>query len=179
MSARVVVRPYRPEDRDLVWKHYLDRAAPADSNGRRRARRAFQTRFERSGTLANGLLELAIDADGRLVGDVQARQPRHALPPGVFEVGIEVFAETDRGRGYGRAAIAEMTRILFEEHDASRVQASTAVGNVAMRGVLERLGYTCEGVLRGFWRRHDGAEDYAMYGMTRADWLDAAPPSTF
>ena len=175
----VVLRPYRPEDRDVLWKHFLERATPADANARRRARRAFLKRFERSGTLSEGLLELAIETRGRLVGDVQARQPQHALPPGVFELGIEILAETDRGRGYGRAAVSELTRILFSEHDATRVQASTALDNAAMRRVLERVGFTFEGVLRGFWRVEGGVEDYALYGMTRRDWLEGRSRSTF
>ena len=170
----VVLRPFRADDRELLWKHFVERAAPADANARRRARRAFLRRFERSGTLRDGLLELAVEAEGRLIGDIQARQPRHALPPGVFELGITLFQEGDRGRGYGRAAVGELTRILFEEHDAARVQASTAVDNAPMRRVLERLGYTFEGVLRGFWPGDDGADDYALYAITRRDWSSGA-----
>jgi RimJ/RimL family protein N-acetyltransferase len=40
-----------------------------------------------------------------------------------------------------------------------------------MRRVLERLGYTYEGVLRDYAPGDDGRrEDYAMYGITRGDW---------
>jgi RimJ/RimL family protein N-acetyltransferase len=126
---------------------------------------------ERSGVFHDGFLLLGIDVGGRLVGDVQARRPRFALPPGVYEVGIDVFDPADRWRGYGSAAISELTELLFAEHAAGRVQASTAVDNAPMRRVLERLGYAFEGVMRGFMPSGDGTrEDFALYGVTAAEW---------
>ena len=38
-----------------------------------------------------GFLHLAIEADGRLVGDIQARAPQNGFPPGVCEIGITLF----------------------------------------------------------------------------------------
>ena len=46
-------------------------------------------RIERSGGFDGTELLLGIQVDGRLVGEVQARQPRMGLPPGVFELGID------------------------------------------------------------------------------------------
>jgi RimJ/RimL family protein N-acetyltransferase len=118
-------------------------------------------------------IDFAIDVDGRLVGDVQARC--QMLPKGVFELGIALFDEADRGRGYGRGAVALITRRLFEEEGAHRVQLSTDVHNTAMRGVVERLGFAFEGILRGFWPEPDGPHDYAMYGITKDDYRDRGP----
>jgi RimJ/RimL family protein N-acetyltransferase len=39
-----------------------------------------------------------------------------------------------------------------------------------MRRVLERLGFTLEGVMRAFMAGPTGREDYALYGVTRSDW---------
>jgi RimJ/RimL family protein N-acetyltransferase len=96
----------------------------------------------------------------------------------VFEIGISMFAGA-RGRGLGREAVRLLTDLLVREHDAYRVQASTDLENAAMRTVLERLGYSFEGVLRGFMPTEDGGRaDYAMYAVTRRDWLDGAPTDT-
>ena len=65
-------------------------------------------RIERSGEFDGTELVLGIQVDGRLVGEVQARQPRMGLPPGVFELGIDLFDEADRGRGFGRVALAQL-----------------------------------------------------------------------
>lgn len=115
-------------------------------------------------------LWLAIEVAGELVGEIQARSPRGGLPPGVFEIGVELYESRDRGKGIGTAAVAELTDHLFREEAALRVQISADVDNGAMRRVAERLGFGFEGVLRGFMPTSSGPRDHAMYGMTRSDW---------
>jgi RimJ/RimL family protein N-acetyltransferase len=131
-----------------------------------------RTMIERSGQLTNGMLDLGIDVDGRLVGEIQARCPQFGLPRGVFELGIGLFDEADRGGGIGTRAVAMMTTRLFELSGAHRVQISTDVDNAAMRAVAERLGFGFEGVLAGFMPDPRGPRDYAMYGITRDRYED-------
>lgn len=128
-------------------------------------------RIERSGRFYRGVLNLGMEAGGRLIGDIQARtKPSQTLPPDVYELGIEIYEARDRRSGYGSEAVALLTGWLFEQAGAKRVQVSTAAANAAMRGVLERLGYPLEGILRGYaWPGTEG-ESLAMYGLTRDDW---------
>ena len=51
-----------------------------------------------------------------------------------------------------------------------RVEAAAAVNNVASTRVLEKMGFTSEGVLREYRECADGYEDFAMYGLLRAEW---------
>ena len=134
------------------------------------ARERLRKQVERNPTLEDGnFVDLAVEAEGRLVGDVQARRPPQAFPGGVCEIGISLFADA-QGQGYGREAVTLFTDYLFAE-GLERVQASTAVDNGAMRRVLELVGYGFEGVLRSYGPTPDGArEDYAMYATIRADW---------
>jgi RimJ/RimL family protein N-acetyltransferase len=127
-------------------------------------------RIAASGSWSHGHLIMAIEADGELVGEVQARSVRGGMPQGVYELGIEVFASDRRNRGLGGRAVAAITRHLFREEGAHRVQLSTDVANAPMRRVAERLGYAYEGTLRGFMPTGEGPHDYAMYGLTRADF---------
>jgi RimJ/RimL family protein N-acetyltransferase len=53
---------------------------------------------------------------------------------------------------------------------ARRVEAGTAIDNLAMRRVLERLGLVEEGILRSWYPSEDGGVDCVMYGMTRTDY---------
>ena len=77
----------------------------------------------------------------------------------------------DRGRGYGREAIALLASHLFGELGAARVQATTPVANAPMRVVLERLAFREEGTLRAFLPGPRGGRlDAVMYGLTRPDW---------
>ena len=134
------------------------------------ARARLREQIARGSTLEDDeYLGLAVEADGRFVGDVQARMPPRAWPPGVCEIGITLFPGA-RGHGYGREAVTLFTEYLFGA-GLERVQASTPVGNTAMRRVLELVGYGFEGVLRSYGPTPDGArEDYAMYATIRADW---------
>ena len=133
-------------------------------------RARLRKQIERNPRLEDGeFLDLAIEADGRLVGDVQARMPPRAWPGGVCEIGISLFADA-RGEGFGREAVKLFTDYLFGE-GLERVQASTSVGNAAMRRVLELVGYGFEGILRSYGPTPDGGrEDYAMYAAIREDW---------
>ena len=169
---RVILRGFRPDEVDVA----LDRmqsvpASDLDAQERRERRE----RIERSGERVDWEIMLAIEGDGRLVGDVQARCPRFALPRGVWELGIELWEAADRGRGLGRETVELLSSYLFEGEEAHRVQATTDVENTAMRGVLERLGFGFEGVLRGFMPDAGGPRDYAMYGLTRAAWERDGP----
>ncbi len=171
-GKRVVLRPLRHDELDAVLeaRDRLDIGAlPADARTRGRLRR----RLASSGRLTRGHLDLAVETDGRLVGEIQARgSPAQTLPPGVFELGIVLYDSADRGRGYGVEAVALLTGWLFEQAQAARVQASTAVSNARMRRVLERLGFTCEGVMRAFMPESpDNTRiGYALYAIIKDDW---------
>src|SRR5215210_419789 len=103
-------------------------------------------RVANSGRFVDGWLDLGIEADGRLVGEIDARQPPRSMPQGVYELGIS----------------------LFETADPDRVQASTWVENRAMRRVFEKLGFTEEGILRSYMPSERGRDDYVMYAITKA-----------
>jgi RimJ/RimL family protein N-acetyltransferase len=170
----VTLRPLREEDFAAVRAGMEESyGAPLEpgSDG------LLRERIARSGDFEDGWLDLGIEADGRLVGDVGARSPRGAFPPGVFELGISIFAQADRGRGLGGEAVSLITGHLFDELGAARVQATTALSNAPMRAVLARLGFAEEGVLRAFMPAGNGSRaDYVMYAVTREDWRSRVTP---
>jgi len=133
-------------------------------------RQELRERIERSGEFDGVELLLGIHLDGKLVGEVQARQPRMGLPPGVFEIGIDVFDPAERGKGIGTQALRLLLTRLFERESAHRVQATTDVDNTAMRELSDRCGLGFEGVMRSFMPSIDGPKDYAMYAITRDEW---------
>ena len=163
LGHRVTVRPFRPDEAERVWElaSGLDRSIMPTPPDRHRMRR----RVERSGRMVSGEIDLAIEAEGRLVGDIQThRAPRRALRPGVFELGIVIYAPEDRGHGWGSEAIALFTSWLFERAGATRVQAATEAANGAMRRTLQKVGYGERGTLVEF------ARDYLLYAVDAAEW---------
>ena len=165
----VVLRPLREDEFGIVRAAFDDPAYggfPPDETTDDRVR----ARIARSGREVDGFLDLGIEVNGRLVGDVGARHPFGATPPGVYELGITVFDSADRGRGIGREAVDLLTAYLFDR-GAERVQATTHVGNEAMRSVLRRLGFAEEGVLRAFLPDDAGGRlDAVMCAVTRDGW---------
>lgn len=169
MTRTVSLRPLHAADVDALWAARTRSTEPwADSSDA--SLRKLRERVTGSGRVTNGELLLGIVADGELAGEVQARQPEMGLPPGVFEIGIEIFDPAARGGGIGRRALAQFVAHLFEEEHAHRVQLTTDVDNVAMRRVAERLGFGREGTLRGFMPSRTGPRDYDMYAITREDY---------
>jgi RimJ/RimL family protein N-acetyltransferase len=166
---RVILRAVREDELETVWQasQSLDeRVQPTGPPSRTEAR----DRLDRSGRLVKGQVDLGIEAEGRLIGEIQARgRPAQALPPGVFELGVVLWDTGDRGKGFGAEAVALITSWLFEEAGAGRVQATTEVGNAAMRRALEKCGYAFEGVLRAYMPYRDGRDDYAMYAIAADD----------
>jgi RimJ/RimL family protein N-acetyltransferase len=167
-GERVLLRPLRAEELDTVWQARLDDdTAPWLSTPEAYDR--LRQRVANSGRFVDGWLDLGIESEGRLVGEVDARRPPRTMPDGVFELGISLFEVADRGRGLGTEAIRLLTRYLFDQENADRVQASTWVENHGMRRVLEKLGFAEEGVLRSFMPSERGRDDYVMYAIVHAD----------
>lgn len=170
-GPRIRLRPLRDDEFATLWaasERWLDESgsemSPADAQARVR------DRIADSGTMTTEGIDLAIELDGRLVGDIQARTNPKAMPPGVLELGIELFDPQDRGRGLGAEAVALMTAFAFDRLEAHRVQLGTDLDNVAMRRVAERLGFVCEGTMRAFMPTPGGPRDYALYAITKDDY---------
>lgn len=168
LGDRVVLRGFREAEFPLVWDREVAASVGETVEDTPEGRERLYARLRQSGSWTTEELRLAIEVDGRLVGDIQARRSNWALPPWVSELGIGIFAEA-RGKGMGTDALRTLCRHLFEEEGFLRVQLSTDVTNEGMRRSAENAGFTFEGVLRGFWRDGDEMHDYAMYGRTRAD----------
>jgi RimJ/RimL family protein N-acetyltransferase len=173
-GEQINLRRFRPTDEAIVWagRSAAEPTALPTGPGKRSQLRK---RLLVSGQFVRGSLDLAIESNGRLIGDVQARMGEgQRLPPGVVELGVDLYDPAQRGKGFGAEAVALLTTWLLERGVADRVQASTAVGNRPMRRVLEKLGFTFEGVMRGFMPVGTGREDFALYGITKAEWRPAA-----
>jgi RimJ/RimL family protein N-acetyltransferase len=159
----VVLRPFRRGELDAWWGARLN--AYAEQPGGPPTREALLARLGRSGHLENGQLDLAIDADGLLVGEIGTYPPpARTLPPRWFEIGVGLFDKASRGQGFGTEAIALLVTWLFERAGASRVQAATSPDNVAMRRVLDKLAFTAERTLQ------EGGNEFMLYAVTRGRW---------
>jgi RimJ/RimL family protein N-acetyltransferase len=91
------------------------------------------------------------------------------FPPSYYwSMGIALLPEA-RGKGYGTQAHRALARYLFAHTTVHRIEGITEAENLAERRVIEKAGFTREGVMRGvFWR--DGAyRDGVLYSLLRTD----------
>ncbi len=79
------------------------------------------------------------------------------------------------GGGIAIEAVSAVIDRLFAEGQR-RVFADTDPENLASRGLLEKLGFKLEGMLRAEWETHIGVRDTALYGLLPSDWGAADKP---
>ena len=91
------------------------------------------------------------------------------FPPAYYwSMGIRLLPQA-RGHGYGTQAHRLLARYLFAHTTVHRIEGITEAENLAEQRVIEKAGFTREGVMRGvFWR--DGAyRDGVLYSLLRGD----------
>jgi RimJ/RimL family protein N-acetyltransferase len=165
-GSRLVLRAFRPDEIEAEWQAMV--TADPMTIGELPSQASFKARLQRSGRLADGWLDLAIDLAGEAIGRIQTFvPPGRALPPGTFDIGIALRADV-RGRGYGREALALLTDWLFSHAAAQVVEAPTDPANVAMRTVFERVGWQLAG------SQHELGREWVVYRITRPQWLARA-----
>ena len=161
-GSRLLLRALQPGEIEEEWRAMVTADPMVIAELPQEA--GFKARLQRSGHLEDGWLDLAIDLDGVSIGRIQTFvPPGRALPPGTFELGIDL-REKARSKGYGREALALLTDWLFDHAAAETVAASTDPANVAMRTVFQRVGWVPAGSLTEFGR------EWVMYRITRQEW---------
>ena len=162
-GERVTLRPLTMDEFEHEWASRLEMDPSVQPI--RPTREALRARFERSGIMQGVALDLAIEADGRMIGGIQTYDPPdRALPPGAFEIGIAI-EEPMQGKGYGTEAVRALVGWLFSDAGATQVHMPTVPDNVAIRTVAERLGFEAEGAIS-----YEGLE-YVFYVLTRERWV--------
>jgi RimJ/RimL family protein N-acetyltransferase len=156
----VIVRPYRLEE----FERACEIRGLSDQPERKER---FFRRFQNLGEWDDHYLQLAIEADGVLVGDFQLRKCDSTRPDGALEMGIEL-AEEVRGKGIGTQALMAGAGYAFD-NGAHRVEGSTDEKNIAMRKAFEKAGWKFEGVLRALFIEDGVPHDYYSYAITKFD----------
>ena len=163
-TERLVLRPYRPDDVDAVYRACLDpdiaRWIPLPAPYTRADADAFVRVATVSARQERRALLTAVEADGQFVGSAGVHFPTTLFGPALGYW----FAPWGRGRGYA----AEATRALAEwafRHGALRAHLLADVGNPASHAVARRAGFTQEGIVRSCLPYRDGTRgDAVLFG---------------
>lgn len=132
--------PYERKDAELWVRFNLSRAVPENFA------------IEVEGELAGGAGFMLLQAERR----------------GCAELGYWL-GKRFWGRGIATAACTALAAYLFETYDLRRVEAHAHGGNLASQRVLEKSGFTREGVLRAAVIKGGEVRDMHLFGRVRQD----------
>ena len=89
-----------------------------------------------------------------------------------------VLGRAHWGRGLMKEALAALLGRAFDAMGVRRVEAEVDPRNAASAGLLRRLGFTREGLLRQRWVTQGEAKDVELFGLLRGEWPPARPTPT-
>jgi len=107
-----------------------------------------------------------IQAGQTPVGDISLRNINHRML--TAELGYGIASEA-RGNGYATEAVPLVTQRAFSESPLRKLIAYVHEDNVASRRVLEKAGYTAEGLLREHYLINGMPANEIIYGVLRRE----------
>ena len=109
----------------------------------------------------------AIEVDGHAVGSIAL-----CLGSDVYRMTAELgywLAEEYWGQGIMTEAVRQICWEGFQVWDIQRIYAEPFAHNAGSRRVLEKAGFTCEGIMRNGVYKNGRAQSYCMYALLREE----------
>jgi len=92
-------------------------------------------------------------------------------PVELLEIGTLIIP-SERRKGFCKEAVTIFVDYLFLTKNISRIQATTDVRNIGSQKVLEKTGFTKEGVMRHMIFNQGDCRDFALYSILRNEWKE-------
>ncbi|MBO1415261.1 GNAT family N-acetyltransferase [Streptomyces sp. FH025] len=128
----------------------------------------FRRRWAEHGLLSDEQWVFAVTVGGEFLGFVAATRKDVRPTARYWSIGVQLLPGA-RGRGIGTEAQRLLVDYLFAHTPVMRVEADTETGNLAEQRVLEKLGFTREGVHRAVTFRDGAWRDMVFYSLLRTD----------
>ena len=172
LAAKVRLRPVSRDDLAIFEAELFDPegVGPYQWFGYRSKSRV-RAEFEETFFLDCSGGRLTIEFDGGVAGRVQWREARWGPPdtPSCWELGVVVFTAY-RNRGIGTEAQRQLVDYLFNTTTVFRIQAYVDAANAPELAVLNKLGFTQEGVVRAAQWRSGTWHDQVVFSILRHEW---------
>lgn len=167
-TGRLLLRPFRASDAADCFAFLSDRETCHLDGGYEPYAAKDERFWKLMDIFASGEGRYMVERkeDGRVIGTVHLfPDDRRAVE--AMEVGY-VIAPDCRRRGYAREAVEAVMDHLFRETDAQLIIAGVAVCNGPSIAMLEKLGFTREGMVRkAFFIPGQGAVDMVSFYRER------------
>lgn len=171
-TARLLLRPFELTDVDHVCAYASDpgvaRFRPLPDPYTREDALEFVKRQIRTDWSTNA--EFAIVCGPRVIGGISLHvNPEHETGELGYLLGRRWW-----GQGLATEAARAVVDWSFRRFRLHKVYARAHVDNKRSWRVMERLGMTREGVLRGHWKMRDEHVDLVYYAVFRDEWAPRA-----
>lgn len=87
------------------------------------------------------------------------------------EIGYELHPAHWR-KGVATEAIEAVLNYSFNDLGLFRMGAVTFPNNTSSNNLLEKVGFTKEGILRGYLYQYSKSHDAYVFSMLRTDWIN-------
>jgi RimJ/RimL family protein N-acetyltransferase len=173
MGERVILRAWEREDARVRWEadQTPDNAEPRLRDWHEPPRSLAQREAEvdeRASSDDSTVVALIIEAEGRTIGDINLfsidERNRSA------SLGLSIWRDEDRGRGYGTDAVRALARWAFRHKNLHRIELSVAPHNERAIQAYQRVGFVQEGRRReSEWEDGRWVDDIIM-GLLGSDF---------
>jgi RimJ/RimL family protein N-acetyltransferase len=116
---------------------------------------------------SEGTMVITDRADGRILGTVQFG--KHLDYAEGYEVGIQIFKKSDRGKGFATEALKIFTSYLFELKNIPRLTACVFAGNDISEKLLNKCNFEYEGKMKKAYFLRGELQDIIIYGLMKED----------
>lgn len=164
------LRPWRLDDADALVRHANNISIARQLRDRfpHPYTRGAALAFLRYATSSERPANLAIEVNGEAVGGV-GYVPGTDVERYSAEVGYWL-GESLWGRGIATGALMLLTAHVFESEDLLRCFALPFADNAGSIRVLEKAGYTLEGILKSSSVKYGKRRDQAIYARINPAW---------
>ena len=167
-TARLLLRPFELTDVDDVCAYASDpevaRFRPLPDPYTREDALEFVNRQIRTDWSTDA--EFAIEYGSRVIGGISLHaNPEHEIAELGYLLGRRWW-----GQGLATEAARAVVDWGFRRFRSHKVYARAHVDNQRSWRLMERLGMTREGVLRGHWKMRDEHVDLVYYAVFRDEW---------
>ena len=167
-GERVVLRPFRPDDVEPLWRAKLDPAMWAQTTEAPLTPVTLEEHRARySEPSKDSSAQFAVDVDGGLVGRAGLFNvddlARHA------EVGLSLLPE-HQGKGHGRDVLRVLLGYAFRSRNLRRVHLQTLASNRAALRAYAAVGFVEEGRLHEHAWVEGTYDDVVLMAVLRGDW---------
>lgn len=158
----IIIRTVNEEDLSLLYKWNSQQARGSYQEFQFDSLVSIKKNYNESGFNSDKFKMLIIEIENvKPIGLVYISFVRQ----GLVRIGLVICEENFRSGGFGAKSTKMIVNHLFDNYPIMRIEAETDNENIGAQKVLEKSGFTREGILRSYRYHHNQWRDFVLYSI--------------